>query len=249
MPTPRRPTKEDVISAYRRDALLGAAVRVFGERGFDCATMERIADEADVAKGTTYLYYRSKQSIYDAALSSGFAELDERTREVIDRAPSFREAISAFMTARAEYFFEHRDFFRMYVSAIARQITSVKPRASEFQAMVDRQTRRLEQAVARAAARREIRRVDAAATAVAIFDLTRGLVARRMVSTGNLDLAEDVAFLSELVWRGLKREKGKGKGKRHKARGIETREKDERIDVGGRLGGGGAGRRPDWRAG
>jgi AcrR family transcriptional regulator len=231
MPTTRRLTKEDVLSAYRRDALLGAAIRVFGERGFDCATMERIAEEADVAKGTTYLYYDSKQSIYDAALSSGFAELDKRTREVIDRAPNFREAISAFMTARAEYFFEHRDFFRMYVSAIARQITSSKPRASEFQAMVDRQTRRLEQAVARAAARREIRRVDSAATAVAIFDLTRGLIARRMVFTGDFDLAEDVAFLSELVWRGLTREKGKGtrqkgKGKRDEAKG--TREKAQR---------------------
>jgi AcrR family transcriptional regulator len=221
MSRPRRPTKEDVLSAYRRDALLGAAIRVFGERGFDCATMERIAEEADVAKGTTYLYYDSKQSIYDAALSSGFAELDERTREVIDRAPNFREAISAFMTARAEYFFEHRDFFRMYVSAIARQITSSKPRASEFQAMVDRQTRRLEQAVARAAARREIRRVDSAATAVAIFDLTRGLIARRMVFTGDFDLAEDVAFLSELVWRGLT----KGKGKRQKAQGTRQRNK------------------------
>jgi AcrR family transcriptional regulator len=221
MPTTRRPTKEDVLSAYRRDALLGAAIRVFGERGFDCATMERIAEEADVAKGTTYLYYDSKQSIYDAALSSGFAELDERTREVIDRAPNFREAISAFMTARAEYFFDHRDFFRMYVAAMARQVTSSRPRASEFQAVVDRQTRRLEQAVARAAARREIRRVDSAATAIAIFDLTRGLVARRMVFTGEFDLAEDVAFLSELVWRGLKREKGQGK--RQKAQG--TRQK------------------------
>jgi AcrR family transcriptional regulator len=219
MPMPRRPTKEDVLSAYRRDVLLGAAIRVFGERGFDCATMERIAEEADVAKGTTYLYYDSKQSIYDAALGSGIAELDERTREVIDRAPNFREAISAFMTARAEYFFQHRDFFRMYVAAITRQVTSSNPRASEFQAMVDRQTRRLEQAVARAAARREIRQVDSAATAVAIFDLTRGLIARRMVSTGDFDLAEDVAFLSELVWRGLKREKGQGK--REKAKGTK----------------------------
>ena len=228
MPTPRRPTKEDVLSAYRRDALLGAAIRVFGERGFDCATMERIAEEADVAKGTTYLYYDSKQSIYDAALSSGIAELDERTREVIDRAPNFREAISAFMTARAEYFFEHRDFFRMYVSAIARQITSSKPRASEFQAMVDRQTRRLEQAVVRAAARREIRRVDSAATALAIFDLTRGLIARRMVFAGDFDLAEDVAFLSELVWRGLTKGQGtrdKAKGTRQKAKGTRQRNK------------------------
>jgi AcrR family transcriptional regulator len=200
---PRRPTRDDVLAAYRRSALLSAAMQVFGESGFEGATMERIADRAEVAKGTPYLYYPSKQKIYDAALSSGFAALDGRTREVIDRAPNFREAISAFMTARAEYFFEHRDFFRMYVSAMARQVTSHKPRQSEFQAMVERQTGRLAQAVARAAARGDIRTVDAAATAVAIFDLTRGLVARRMVSTGNFSVADDVAFLSELVWRGL----------------------------------------------
>jgi AcrR family transcriptional regulator len=217
----RRPTKGHVIAAYRRDALLRAAIRVFGERGFDCATMERIAHEADVAKGTTYLYYRSKQSIYDAALSQGLTELDERTREAIERATGLREVISAFVTARAQYFFEHRDFFRMYVSAIARHVTSMKPRASEFQAMVDRQTRRLEQAISRAVARREIRHVDPAAAAVAIFDLTRGLVARGVVRADNPDVAGDVAFLSELVWRGLGNEKAQGsrlkaQGKRNK---------------------------------
>src|SRR5512132_2498504 len=78
-PVPGR-SKEDVLTAYRRDALLKAAVRVFGESGFDSATMERIAQEADVAKGTTYLYYRSKQTIYDAALGSGLAELSARTQ-------------------------------------------------------------------------------------------------------------------------------------------------------------------------
>src|SRR5262247_1599628 len=134
-----RPTKADVITEYRRNALLQAAIQVFGEHGFDCATMEQIAHRADVAKGTTYLYYRSKQSIYDAALSHGLAELDDRTRDAIDRAPNLHDAIPAFVTARAQYFLEHRDFFRMYVAAVARQITAARPGASEFQAMVDRQ--------------------------------------------------------------------------------------------------------------
>jgi AcrR family transcriptional regulator len=49
----QRPTKADVITEYRRNALLQAAVQVFGEHGFDCATMEQIAHRADVAKGTT----------------------------------------------------------------------------------------------------------------------------------------------------------------------------------------------------
>src|SRR5512132_1527345 len=102
-------TKGDVLTAYRRDALLAAAVRVFGESGFESATMERIAQEANVAKGTTYLYYRSKQSIYDAALGNGLEELDARTRSAMERAGNPRDAITAFMTTRAEYFFERRD--------------------------------------------------------------------------------------------------------------------------------------------
>jgi AcrR family transcriptional regulator len=235
----KKPTKSDVITEYRRDALLQAAVRVFGEHGFDCATMEQIAHEAGVAKGTTYLYYPSKQSIYDAALSHGLAELDERTQHAIDRAPNLHEAIPAFVTARAQYFFEHRDFFRMYVAAISRQITSVKPRTSEFQATIDRQTRRLEHAIARAVRRREIPRVDASSAALAIFDLTRGLVARAIVVGSDVQVAREVAFVTALVWRGLERDKrqgtrGKAQGKAPAARAKRRRDARE-ATVGRRI--------------
>jgi AcrR family transcriptional regulator len=222
------PTKHSVLSAYRRSAFLEAATRVFGGCGFERATMDQIAREAGVAKGTIYLYYASKQHIYDAALAAGFAELDDRTRAAIDDAPTLRDVISAFISVRAQYFSEHRDFFRLYVAAIAAQITSVKPRPSECQAMVARQTRRLEQAFGRAIARREVRRVDSAAAAQAVFDLTRGLVTRRMLSQPASGLAEDAAFLADLVWEGLQKVKSgklkvKPSGARGPNRGSETR--------------------------
>src|SRR4030095_4495376 len=97
-PSSRRPTKADLITEYRRNALLHAAAQVFGEHGFDCATMEQIAQRADVAKGTTYLYYRSKQSIYDAALSHGLAELEARTDAAMKQAPALRGGINAILT-------------------------------------------------------------------------------------------------------------------------------------------------------
>jgi AcrR family transcriptional regulator len=200
---PARLSKEAVLTAYRRSALLEAATRVFGECGFDRATMAMIAREADVAKGTVYLYYASKQSIYDAALAAGFAELDDRTRPHVEQAATLRDAITAFIAARAGYFFDHRDFFRMYVAAIASQIASAQPRSSGCEAMVEQQTRRLEQAVSVAIGRREIRAVDPAATALAIFDLTRGLVARRMMGQAPADVTEDAGFLGDLIWRGL----------------------------------------------
>jgi AcrR family transcriptional regulator len=203
------PSKEDVLTAYRQSVFLPAAIRVFGECGFEGATMDRIAREAEVAKGTIYLYYKSKQAMYDAALRRGIAELDERTRVRMEEMPSLRDVIVSFIATRAEYFAEHPDFFRMYVGAVAAQIVKAG-RSTDVQSMLEQQTRRLEQAVARAVARREIRRVDSAATALAIFDLTRGLLARRLTTRADPDVTGDAAFLADLIWRGLDRRVTRG---------------------------------------
>ena len=61
-------TKKDVVTEFRRAGILGAAYRVFADRGFEQATMAEIAGAAGVAKGTLYLYYPSKQDIYEAAM-------------------------------------------------------------------------------------------------------------------------------------------------------------------------------------
>lgn len=47
----------------RRDQILRAAVKVFGERGYTNATISDIASDAGVAHGTVYLYFRNKAEI------------------------------------------------------------------------------------------------------------------------------------------------------------------------------------------
>jgi len=50
----------------RRRAILQAAARLFARKGFDRTTTREIALEADVAEGTIYNYFRSKQAIVGA---------------------------------------------------------------------------------------------------------------------------------------------------------------------------------------
>ena len=57
----------------RRDQILQAAVKIFGERGYSSATISDIANEAGVAHGTVYLYFRSKAEILQS-LHASFAE-------------------------------------------------------------------------------------------------------------------------------------------------------------------------------
>jgi AcrR family transcriptional regulator len=63
----RRPAK-------RRREILEAAVQVFGEQGFDGATMVDIAGRAGVCAGTVTHYFGSKAGLFQAALSDRVLE-------------------------------------------------------------------------------------------------------------------------------------------------------------------------------
>ncbi len=52
----------------RRQQIMVAAKRVFSEKGFNRATMEDIAQEAELSPGTLYLYFKNKEELY-ASLS------------------------------------------------------------------------------------------------------------------------------------------------------------------------------------
>jgi AcrR family transcriptional regulator len=55
----------------RRSAIVDAAEKVFFGKGVDTATMDEIADEAELSKGTLYLYFKSKTELYLAVCEKG----------------------------------------------------------------------------------------------------------------------------------------------------------------------------------
>ena len=50
----------------RRDEIIQAAEKVFFTKGFSLSTMDDIAEEAELSKGTLYLYFRSKEDLHMA---------------------------------------------------------------------------------------------------------------------------------------------------------------------------------------
>lgn len=204
-PKPATPvlTREEVLTAYRRDTILAAARRVFGTNGFDEATVDAIAAEAQVAKGTVYLYFPSKLAVYEATFSAGLDELTRRTDARVRAAVDPREAIRAFIDERVQYFSEHPDYFKLYVVEVGRQLTDRTPRKSGCRDAFGAHTRVLQDVLAQAVASGALRAVDPAAAAMAVFDVTRGLVARRLLSRARSDAAAEIAFLTDLIWTGL----------------------------------------------
>jgi AcrR family transcriptional regulator len=64
----------------RREEILGAALRLFRRRRYEAITIAEVAKESRIAKGTVYLYYRTKEAIFlgllGRALGHWFDALD-----------------------------------------------------------------------------------------------------------------------------------------------------------------------------
>lgn len=72
----------------KRQQILEAAVKVFEERGYSDATVDSVAAEAGVAKGSVYNYFSSKQDLYTAVFTKSMANEENQILGQFERAPS-----------------------------------------------------------------------------------------------------------------------------------------------------------------
>ena len=71
-------SSEDSRREQRRRQILSAAKLVFAERGYHSASISDIIGHAEIARGTFYLYFQSKQSVFDSILDEALSELRSR---------------------------------------------------------------------------------------------------------------------------------------------------------------------------
>src|SRR5271165_1345139 len=86
-------TKHEIVTEFRSSEILEAATKVFSSKGFADTTVDEIADEAGIAKGTIYLYFRSKRDIYIAALKQGVRLANDAVRQKLAAEGSFRDKL------------------------------------------------------------------------------------------------------------------------------------------------------------
>ena len=79
----------------RRRQILDAAVRVFARQGFHSCRVSDIADEAGVAYGLVYHYFRSKDQVMNELFTERWSLLSAAIEEVDGRDVSPREKLDA----------------------------------------------------------------------------------------------------------------------------------------------------------
>jgi len=75
-------------NADKYQRILDAAVAVFAEKGFFTSRISDIADRANVADGTVYLYFKNKEEILMTAINTAFDAFMKHARTELEKLAS-----------------------------------------------------------------------------------------------------------------------------------------------------------------
>ena len=196
-------SKRDVVTEFRTAEILEAARKVFAKKGFHDATVDDVANAAGVAKGTVYLYYRSKQEVYLAALKFGIGQMYTLLVDEVNKVATTEEKLRGLIAAKLAYFDENRDFFKIYYSELGKIPTHPGGIDSEFKALYLEQARLVEYIVKDGIRKKAIRNLRTEQTAFAISDIIRGVVTQRILGWSKSNTSQDADFIFDLIWKGI----------------------------------------------
>jgi TetR/AcrR family fatty acid metabolism transcriptional regulator len=98
----------------RRQAILQAARQVFARKGYEPATLEAVAREAGLAKGTLYLYFRDKEDLYFHTVQDMLDNLQASIQEQSERPEGALQKLRAIAEGQFAFFARHRDTMQLF---------------------------------------------------------------------------------------------------------------------------------------
>jgi AcrR family transcriptional regulator len=192
------------VTERKRGAILDAARAIFSRKGYSDAAVDDVAEEARVAKGTLYLYFKSKEDLYLAALANDIRGMAAEARKEMERASGLRDKLRAFLRVRLEYTKSREDFLRIYLaeygSAFVKTVHS-----KELIHLAKENMRYVAKVIEQASLKGEIGPVPPGAAAAALCDVARGLMERRLLGWKEFRVANEVDFSIDLLFSGIEK--------------------------------------------
>ena len=198
--TPPSDTRDAVLERFRVESITEGALRAIARKGAS-VTMQDIADESGISKGTLYLYFKDRDELLHRVSESGLTMLMAKTDAVFARNLPFDQTIREVVLTTLRFFDERRDLYKVHFELRFPNgrdpfcHAAKKSPPPEKRAYVDRLTRYFEQECGE--------KEDASRLALCLSETVAGVLIRRIPETAGPSLESDAEFLSDLLLNGL----------------------------------------------
>lgn len=111
---PGRP-REEGLAVRRKEEILDAATVCFAQLGYRLTDIQLVANQLDVAKGTIYHYFPSKEQLFLAAVDRGVKQLSAAVDGSIRDIEEPLARISCAIRAYLQFFSEHPQIVELFI--------------------------------------------------------------------------------------------------------------------------------------
>ena len=120
----------------RREDIIRAAERVFFSRGFHEATMDDIADQAELSKGTLYLYFKSKEDLHTEVAHKATSMLTSAMDGIEKMEGNAIEKLVAMGRATIRFSRQYPDHMKSIIFLEGFELQQVSFSPSEFREVI-----------------------------------------------------------------------------------------------------------------
>lgn len=100
-----------------RQTIVNVSLALFQKQGFEATSMEQIAEEADIAKGTLYNYFSSKEAIIGEYMNYVIRDNQDKLQRIINGYTDTKSRLLALLKMMAEWNEQNRDLVKMHTTA------------------------------------------------------------------------------------------------------------------------------------
>ena len=172
---------------------------VIARKGIDETTIQDIADEAGIAKGTVYLYFRDRDELFAKTANRAFEKLVAELEPTFNAPGPFADRLLAVVLRQLRFFDDNRMLFRASLALSHREAGLHKPKLGSFA----QYAARLEKMFVDAKESGEMRELDPLAISAMYRDCLRGLIVRRIEQKPRTTREEDAQFIVSILLRGI----------------------------------------------
>lgn len=91
----------------KKSTIIEIAIRLFSKYGYAKTSVDEIASQANIAKGTVYYYFTSKEELFMEAISSKSQEFFAALHEQIAQTQGFEAQLKAYISLPMKYAYEN----------------------------------------------------------------------------------------------------------------------------------------------
>jgi len=192
--------RKKILETYTKQDILKAVIQILTQHGIQDFSMERVAREAGVAKGTLYVHFKNKKQIIESAVEASLAPLLEELSDVLDSDLSPDKKLERFTFRHLSYFDAHQDFFRVLLYDRQRAHAQRRRyRTSRYWTFVEKITRVVDDGVQSGL----FRPLDPSKVAAIFIEANIAVAINHLWSKSSKNIEDDTKLISEVILHGI----------------------------------------------